>query len=138
MNDGRSIDAPPRSWRYAPPARGGLLVAISGIAALVVVAQLAVDRAIPGESSPGLTTAAAVVGFLVVAYMSRLVPPGGHYLRHDVGHRFGSAVYLSALAAALVTVLVRDVLLTGVCVGGLALLAVFVMTHRMPTRDGTP
>lgn len=135
MTDTQSIDASPRSWRYAPGARGGLLVAVIGIAALVVVNQVAVDRTVSGDSSRGLTTSAAVVGFFVVAFVARLVPLGDNPLQHDVGRRFGAAVYSSALAAALVAVLVGDVRLTGFCVVGLALLAVIVMTRRVPTRD---
>jgi len=138
MADRRSIDASSRSWRYAPGARGGLLVAVLGIAALVVVNQLAFERTVPDDSSRGLTTAAAVIGFLVVAYIARFVPLGNHHLQQDVGRHFGAAVYFSALAVALVAVLVKDVLLTWVCVVGLVLLAGLVMTRRVPARDETP
>ncbi|KQO48113.1 hypothetical protein ASG28_12205 [Frigoribacterium sp. Leaf415] len=108
-----------------------------GIAALVVVNQMAVDRTVSGDSSRGLTTLGAVLGFLVVAFVARLVPLGEHPLRRDVGRRFGAAIYLSALAAALVAVLVGDILLTGFCVVGLALLAGLVVTRRVPAHDET-
>jgi len=122
-------------WRYAPAARGGLLIAVLGIAALAVTNQIAAERAADGESARALSVGAAGIGFLVVAYVARLVPLGATYLRQDVGARFAAVVYLIAVVAAVVAVLVRQVWLTGACVGVLVLLAGVVLARRAPPQS---
>lgn len=123
-------------WRYAPGSRLGLLIAVLGIAALAVAGQIVAERVAGGESDQALSFVVSAIGVIVVAYVARLVPLGVSYLRQDVGARFAAVVYVLALAAALVAVLVKEVWLTGVCVGILVLLAGIVTARRAPVQSG--
>jgi len=122
-------------WRYAPGARAGLLVSVLGIAALAVTNQIVTERSAAGESTQALSAGAAVIGVLVVAYVARSVPLGVTYMRQDVGACFASVVYAIAVITAVVAVLVRQVWLTGVCVGVLVLLAGIVLARRVPPQS---
>jgi uncharacterized membrane protein YhaH (DUF805 family) len=122
-------------WRWAPATRAGLVISVLGIAALAVAGQFADVRAPADAPSRALTSAVAVIGVLVVAYVARLVPLGSTYLRRDVGARFAGVVYGLALAAALIAVLVGEAWLTAACTAVLVVLAVLVMTHE--PRPGT-
>jgi hypothetical protein len=119
-------------WRWAPATRAGLLIAVLGIAALAVAGQVAEMRA-PGDSSPMATSLAALIAVLVVGFVARLVPLGSSYARQDVGARFASVVYGSAVVAALVAVSVGELWPTAVCAAVLVVLAVLVTTRRSPT-----
>ena len=128
-----SESSPSTSWRYAPGARVGLLIAVLGVAALAIVGQVAAERAVADDSTQALTAGAAGIGVFVVAYGARFVPIGTTYLRQDVGARFAAVVYVVAVVVAM---LVRELWLTGVCVGVLVLLAGLVIARRAPGHSG--
>jgi hypothetical protein len=120
-------------WRYAPASRAGLLIAVLGIAALVMTGQVASERPSGGSSGQIVTTAAAVTALVIVAHVARLVPLGDAYLRQDVGERFAATIYGAAVVAALIAVLVTEVWLTAACVGALVVLGVTVVVRRSTT-----
>jgi len=123
------------SWAWAPGTRGGLLIAVSGVAALVATGQIASPRVGDGSSAGVTSSAVAVATVVVVAYVSRLVPFGSGYLGHDVGVRFSGTVYGASVLAAVVAVSVTEVRLTVVCLGVHVLLVVLVARRPAETSD---
>ena len=119
----------------APGTRGGLLIAVSGVAALVATGQIASPRVGDGSSAGVTSSAVAVAIVVVVGYVSRLVPFGSRYLRHDVGVRFSATVYGAAVLVAVVAVSVTEVWLTVVCIGVHVLLVVLVARRPAETSD---
>jgi len=123
------------SWAWAPGTRGGLLIAVSGVAALVATGQIASPRVGDGSSAGVTSSAVAVAIVVVVGYVSRLVPFGSRYLRHDVGVRFSGTVYGASVLAAVVAVSVTEVWLTVLCLGAHVLLVVLVARRPAETSD---